>query len=187
VSALSACDAIVRHANIAIDDVLADDGDLAILVNHLNTSDLKNADNIFKRKKILDDLSELASRIRVTAKQGGDEIHRLRELYAQTTDPTRKAELKAFAEALGSALYRQERDAEHITRMVAIISGRDETSGIRSDFDPYPIPTDPFDNPQTREQDMIIDAAGLLQKALELVNGDEATAADHSLGATSGC
>jgi hypothetical protein len=187
VSALSACDAIVVHANSAIDDALADDSDLAILVNHLSTSDLKDADNIFKRKKILDDLSTLASRIRVTAKQGGDQIHYLRQLSAQSTDPTRKVELKAFAEALGSALYRQERDAEHITRMVAIIDGREQTSGIRSDFDPYPIPTDPFDNPQTRDQDIITDAAGILEKALQLVNGDEGTAADHSLGATSGC
>src|SRR5271154_6713856 len=52
VNALPACAVIVVHANSAIDDALANDSDLAILINHLKTTDLKSADNIFKRRRI---------------------------------------------------------------------------------------------------------------------------------------
>jgi hypothetical protein len=123
VQALSVCSAIVVHANSAIGAALDNDHDLALTINRLRTTDL-DVDNAIARRNGMEDLATLASRIRLSAAAGTAEIKRLRAMAAQTADPTRKTELKAFADALGGAIVRQRKVGTDLARLLAIIDGR---------------------------------------------------------------
>jgi hypothetical protein len=205
VQALSVCSAILVHANSAIGSALDNDRDLALTINRLRTTDL-DSDNAIARRNGMNDLSTLAGRIRTAAAAGWAEIKRLRAMVAQTTDPARKAELKEFSDALGGAIARQRKAGTDLDRMLVIIDGRraveeintpellaqrtsivgTETRGaLERDAGTLRNPAAPVT--PSRVDDMLRGAADDFAARAQDILGDEGVAADHSLGATTGC
>lgn len=216
VESLSVCSAIVVHANSAIGVALDNDQNLAITINRLRTTDLDD-ENEIKRRNGMNDLSTLTGRIRIAAAAGTGEIKRLRAMVAQTTEPTRKAELKAFTDALAGALARQRKAAEDLDKTMTIIDGRRaveavdtpemvaQRSALVDSGRPVALPGDPgrtgnavaadagvMRNPAapttpSRVNDILRSEAEDLQARTQAILSDEGVAADHSLGATTGC
>jgi hypothetical protein len=211
VESLSICSAIVVHANGAINAALDDDADLALTINRLRTTDLDD-DNDIKRRNGMNDLWTLAGRIRMSAMAGTAEIKRLRAMAAQTTEPGRKAELKAFADALGGALARQRKAGQDLDHMLAIIDGRraveqvntqdlvDQRAAIAGPANGALAtgnPGQPNDPAVMRNiaapagpvhaNDILRSVADDFQSRSQDILGDEGVAADHSVGATTGC
>jgi hypothetical protein len=205
VQSLSVCSAIVVHANSAIGAALDNDRDLALTINRLTTTDL-DTENPISRRNGMNDLGTLAGRIRVTAAGGTAEIKRLRAIDARTEDPTRKAELKAFVDALSGAIVRQRQAATDLDAMLSIIDGRraveevntPELTAQRASI-AGPERADSIDreagimrNPvappgPVHANDMLHAAADDFRGRSAAILGDEGVAADHSLGATTGC
>ena len=221
VRSLSACATIVVHANSAIDDALSNDQDLAVAVNHLRTTDIDGA-NAAERRKRLADLMSFAVRIRTSSSAGDAEVRRLRDMAAAEKDPERKAELKAFADALGGALFRQKLAADDLAKAVTNMDGRQSANHGIVDEGAAPVTaaekaqdtvtrsqpdnrTDP--RPQSPGSLKAIGDSNLFftDRSVKPVNSilvkmaddfaarfapilrDEGRAADHSLGATTGC
>jgi hypothetical protein len=116
-----------------------------------------------------------------------------------STDPARKAELKAFADALGGAIYRQTKVAAEFMRDVTILQGREdarEVRDIRERNNPPPEGAASMsmvsqragmpDPPKSYNQVMRSVAADLSDLSTGII-ADEGVAADHSIAATSGC
>jgi hypothetical protein len=205
VESVSVCSAIVVHANSAIGVALDNDADLALTINRLRTTDLDD-DNEIKRRNGMNDLATLAGRIRVAAAAGSGEIKRLRAMAAETAEPTRKAELKAFADALGGAIARQRAAGVDLDRMLAIIDGRraveeinsPEMAGERASIAGLEQPgtltanAGIMRNPvapvtPSRVNGVLHDVADDFASRTAAILGDESVAAEHSLGATTGC
>jgi hypothetical protein len=214
------CTNIVVHANSAIMDSLNNDQDLTVAINHLQTTDIDGA-NAAERRKRLADLMSFASKIRTSSSAGNAEVKRLRELAAAETNPERKAELTAFADALGGALFRQKLAADDLAKLVTNVEGRQEANhGIQEDgwapqtaaekaennvraaqatnimptAMPHDRKTDPKDDPLfatdrtvKRVNDVLVSAASNFKSRMPKILSDEGRAADHSLGATTGC
>jgi hypothetical protein len=105
VRSTSLCTEFADHANGAIGATLQNDATLGTLVFTLKAPDL--AGNPIQRRNMMDHLADLADALAKQYKTGMGEINALRALEKQTKDPDEKAELKASADALGGALYRQ--------------------------------------------------------------------------------
>ncbi len=117
------CINVVVHANAAIGAALHNDESLTGSVAYLKTVDLESND--LKRTQGIHRLEKESTTLRRDAETGLSEITRLRELAKRTTDPNVKAELTAFADALGGALYRQKKAAVDLQRMIVIIEGHE--------------------------------------------------------------
>jgi len=74
--------------------------------------------NSMQLHRTIEDLMKQAGTIRQNGKLADNEIKQLRAYAAASTDPERKAELKAFADALGGAIYRQTKAATEFMRDV---------------------------------------------------------------------
>ena len=205
VQSLSVCSAIVVHANSAIVAALDNDRDLALTINRLNTTDL-DTDNTVVRRNGMNDLATLAGRIRVAAAGGTAEIKRLRAIDAHTADPVRKAELKAFADALSGAIVRQRKAATDLDAMLAIIDGRRAVEEVNAPeltaqrvavagperIDSLDREAAVMRNPAAppgplRANELLRSAADDFRSRSADIRSDEGVAADHSLGATTGC
>jgi hypothetical protein len=205
IESLSVCSAIVVHANSAIGVALDNDQNLALTINRLRTTDL-DVDNEIKRRNGMNDLSTLAGRIRLASTAGNAEIKRLRAMVAQTTEPTRKAELKAFADALSGAITRQRKAAEDLDKTLTIIDGRraveeintpeaiQERSSIVDSGRPSsaPLADGVLRNPAapvtpSHVNETLRGIADDFTERTQAILTDEGVAADHSLGATTGC
>jgi hypothetical protein len=201
VRALPACVPIVAHANGAITQALDNDRTLAILTQNLRATDFDKL-NFLQRRNAIDALMKQAEAMRVASSAGDVEVKKLREYAVNSPDPQRKAELKAFADALGGALYRQKKAAVEFMRDITIMRGREEAQEAReimhrdnqippslqaqqmNDVAAYggPLPQPPpVYNKQLRAIGDVMDQ--LTQGILV----DEGIAADHSIAATSGC
>src|SRR6202011_2156393 len=115
VRALPACVPIVAHANGAITQALENDRNLAILTTNLRATDFDKL-NFIQRRNAIEALMKQAEAMRVASSAGDVEVKKLREYAVNSPDPQRKAELKAFADALGGALYRQKKAAVEFMR-----------------------------------------------------------------------
>jgi hypothetical protein len=199
VRALPACVPIVAHANGAITQALDNDRALAILSTNLHATDYDKM-NWLQRRNAMETLMKQGEAVRAASRAGDAEIKRLRELAKVSPDPTRKQELKTFADALGGALARQAKAAAEMMRDITIIRGREEAQEARETMKadnvvppnlyamqqttnvqaPLPVP-DPIYNKQMKAiGDTLLD----LNLPISL---DEGIAADHSIAATSGC
>jgi len=198
VRALPACTTIVVHANSAIDWALRNDNALAVSVNHLKHVDLDA--NPLSRSRGLNELMGLSRVMRKQAVDAEGEVKRLREIAAASEDATRKEELKTFADALGGAIFRQKRAADDLARFVVITEGRVAKAEAHMDMqtgkDPSqdgafkPIanaPSAPYSPSPLYLNETARDAAIEFEARIALIVADEAKAADHSIGATSGC
>jgi hypothetical protein len=199
VRALPACTPIVVHANGAITQALDNDRALAILTNNLRAGEYDKL-NVIQRRNAIDALTKIAGDIAKNASAGDGEIKRLREYATASKDPQRKAELKAFADALGGALYRQKKAASELLRDVTIVQGRVEAaeaheimtrdnpapdSGVQArtvNADRQILPRPPANWNQTMKE-----IAASIDDRIPAISYDEGMAADHSIAATSGC
>jgi hypothetical protein len=198
VRALPACVPIVAHANGAITQALENDRTLAIISNNAHTTDFDKL-NFLQRRNAVEALMRQAEAIRVASSSGDVEVKKLREYENSANDPERKAELKAFADAIAGALYRQKKAAVEFMRDVTIVRGREDAAEGRElmrQNNPVP-PSGPTQemagappilpgvpdsyNKQFKQIGDAIDADVL---GVEM---DEGIAADHSIAATSGC
>jgi hypothetical protein len=215
VQSLSVCSAVVVHANGAIGEALDNDQQLAIAINRLRTTDLDTPNEITRRNGMRD-LATLASRIRLGAAAGSGEIKRLRSIAAQTADATRKAEIKAFADALDGALARQRKAGLDLDTMLVIIDGRraveevntpeltDQRAAIAApdvgaavaapggpvnDLTQNPgLMRSPVAPPGPAPVNSILrEFAADFSARTQTILSDEGVAADHALGATTGC
>ncbi|MEA2665890.1 MAG: hypothetical protein QOI11_2834 [Candidatus Eremiobacteraeota bacterium] len=195
VRALPACTPIVVHANGAITQALDNDRGLAILTNNLRAVDYDKL-NSLQRRNAINALEKQASEIRINAGNADGEIKRLREYAAASNDPQRKAELKAFADALGGALVRQKRAANELMRDITIIQGRIDAAEARAILtrdsltpeNGMPVlPRAALPAPPNSWNETMRAIASALDDRTEAIVADEGVAADHSIAATSGC
>ncbi len=198
VKALPACVPIVAHANGAITQALDNDRMLAIISTNLHATDFDKL-NFLQRRNAIEALMKQAEAMRTAASAGDVEVKKLREYAVNSPDPQRKAELKAFADAIGGAIYRQKKAAVEFMRDVTIMRGREDAAEAHdlmrqnNPVPPYaaaqqmanlqgPLPVPPPTyNKQLRQIGDVMD---------DMTHGillDEGTAADHSIAATSGC
>jgi hypothetical protein len=198
VRALPACVPIVAHANGAITQALDNDRTLAIMSTNAHNTDFDRL-NSLQRRNAIEAMMRQAEAIRVASSSGDVEVKKLREYAASATDPERKAELKAFADALGGALFRQKKAAVEFMRDVTISNGREEAAEARDIMrQNSPVPpglaaqqmanTPPIlpgtPDSYNKQFKMIGDAIDTDVQSVQL---DEGIAADHSIAATSGC
>jgi hypothetical protein len=192
------CTTIVVHANGAITSALDNDRQLAILTTNLLNTDFDRL-NSLQRRNAIEDMMKQAGNIRINGKVADGEIKQLRAMALASTDPARKAELKAFADALGGAIYRQTKVAAEFMRDVTIMQGREdakEVRDIRERNNPPPEGAASMsmvsqragmpDPPKSYNQVMRSVAADLTDLTTGII-ADEGVAADHSIAATSGC
>lgn len=192
------CTTIVVHANGAITSALDNDRQLAILTTNLLNTDFDRL-NSLQRRNAIEDMMKQAGNIRINGKVADGEIKQLRAMALASTDPARKAELKAFADALGGAIYRQTKVAAEFMRDVTIMQGREDAKEVRDIRERNnPPPEGPAsmsmvsqragmpDPPRSYNQVMRSVAADLNDLSTGII-ADEGVAADHSIAATSGC
>ncbi len=127
VQARPICATIVAHANGAITQTLDNDRALAIMTVNLKQTNF-DALNVLQRKNAEEAIEKQADAVRMNYHAADEEIKRLRELAAASSDPERKAELKEFADALGGALNRQRKAAAAVVSAITIVHGREDAS-----------------------------------------------------------
>ena len=157
--------------------------------------------NEIQRRNTLEAMLDQASKIRLSGKAADDEIKKLREYAKASTDPQRKAELKAFADALGGAIYRQTKAAKEFMADMAVMKGREDAAEVRGIRQAVQPPPDTFggsqvmaasnrvhvpDPPKSYNEAMRYVASTLTDLSTAIA-ADEGIAQDHSVAATSGC
>jgi hypothetical protein len=198
VRAIPVCTPIVVHANGAITTTLDNNRALAIMTTNLRNVDFDKLNEI-QRRNAIDALDKQASQVRLNAKAADQEVKRLRELALASPDPARKAELKAFADAIGGAIYRQQKAAAEVMRDIVVMQGRADAQEARRIKDRDNPPPDAggssslYQNraamppPPARLNDAMRSIANDLDDRTSAIMADEGIAADHSIAATSGC
>ncbi len=198
VRSVPVCTPIVVHANGAITTTLDNNRALAIMTTNLRNVDFDKL-NVIQRRNAIDDLDKQASAIRLNAKAADQEVKKLRELALTSPDPARKAELKAFADAIGGAIYRQAKAAAEVMRDITIMQGRAEAQEARQikDRDNQQPDTGAMASitssraqmppPPARLNEAMRSIANDLDDRTSAIMSDEGIAADHSIAATSGC
>lgn len=124
VRASASCAEIATHANGAISSALRDDVLVSQTIGELRGVDL-HAANPIKRQAGLRALGDYAKMLTEQARQGDREVKRLRELAEKSTDPIEHKELKAFADELGGALWRQQKIARDLNGFIATVDAHD--------------------------------------------------------------
>lgn len=194
----AACGNIVVHANGAISSALRNDATMARTASRLRAVDLEESEMSMHRGLV--ELDKLAAQLHDDAMRGDGEVKRLRELAEKSSDPTRKAELRAFADSLGGALYRQKKAAADLSGLIAYLDYREMSTpseteakmmnasqGDTATRPPSPPPYYEGLNRASTPNQMAMAAATDFELRLHDIAVDEGRAADHSEGAVSGC
>ncbi|HUA09586.1 MAG TPA: hypothetical protein VMA98_09950 [Candidatus Acidoferrales bacterium] len=121
------CGEFAAHTNAAITSAVQNDQTLGSTILMLRSHDL--AESSLSRNAEIHHLDSLASSIYKQYRAGEQEVDQLRALAAKDTDPTEKAALKASADALGGALYRQHLMQRDLDGFVAFLYASDMTTG----------------------------------------------------------
>ena len=201
VHASAACGNVIVHANSAIAAAISNDRALASAIAQLRAINLDG--NGLEMRQGMSTLDHLAAQLHSDAMHGNSEVKRLRDLDAQTSDPARKGELQAFADALGGVLDRQETAAHDITGFLSYLDYRqmhaesDQEQTIAEAVGPnrdYTIAKHMTDAPlltlnADRQSPNAIarSAAAELSSRLGDISVDETKAANHAESAVSGC
>ncbi|MDQ2871763.1 MAG: hypothetical protein M3R35_01390 [Candidatus Eremiobacteraeota bacterium] len=213
VHASAACAEIATHANSAITTALRDDVVLSQTIAKLRDVTLDDG-NAIHRHNGLNALGDYAKTLMQQSRAGDREVQRLRELAAKSNDPTQKKDLKAFADVLGGALWRQQKVARDLNGFLAATDMRDmagwdesETQANQSVLgvaDPsralvpgesrnsalinsnvgYAIPEK---DPRIRATDEARAAATDFENRIPDISNDEGQAANLVTGAVTGC
>lgn len=203
------CAEIVLHANSAISSTLRNDQTISQTVGKLRDVDLD--DNPLTRRNGLGALGDLAKDLHAASMAGDREVKTLRSIAEKSTDPTQRAELKAFADELGGALYRQKKISMDLNGLLAAFDYHDmaklddsrrkmnvatvgTASGeyqvgngsvraqLPSESNLYPLRAG-NDSDTTLAH---FAAQDFLNRTLD-INADESAAAEHATGVASGC
>jgi hypothetical protein len=134
------CGAFAAHTNAAIGSAVQNDQNLGSTILTLRSTDL--AGSSLDRVHELRRLSSLADSIYKQYRAGETEVNELRELAKQATDPDEKAELKAAADALGGALYRQHLIQRDLDGFVAFLQASDMMTDDNADGPRHPMTQD---------------------------------------------
>jgi hypothetical protein len=199
VQSSAVCGNIVVHANSAISSALRNDSTLALTVNRLRNLDFVS--NNLTLEQGIHELDRLAGELHDDSVHGDGEVKRLRDMADKSTDPTRKAELHAFADALGGALARQKKVAMDLNGLVAYMQYRematpDETEAkfAAADSNDTAFQNAPFrpafmGGGQRAESlnEIAANAADDFTGRMPLIAADEVKASDHAEGAVTGC
>jgi hypothetical protein len=118
------CAEIVTHANSAIGSALNNDLLIQQMITRLRAVNLDDG-NPIRRRNGLDALGEFAKNLTKQSRSADDEVKRLRALAEKSTDPQEKKELKAFADELGGALWRQQKIARDVNGYLASVDFQD--------------------------------------------------------------
>jgi hypothetical protein len=195
------CTEIVTAANTAIGDAVQDDSVVLSTIERLRIVNLDDGD-IIHRNAGLSALGSLASQMYEQSLAGAKKIARLRLLARTAPDPKEGKKLKAFADALGGALGRQEKIARDINGYLAFVDARDMMADSPMDDNdalgsfPYGYgPPRGFVTPAEAAGDpngptatqYARGAAADFQKRLPDIATDEQHAADAVGGALQGC
>ena len=121
------CAEIVTHANSAIGSALNNDALIAQTITRLRAYNLDDGNPIHRRNG-LDALGEFAKNLTQQARAADNEVKRLRALAEKSNDPQEKKELKEFADALGGALWRQQKIARDLNGYLASVDFQDMAS-----------------------------------------------------------
>jgi len=178
------CSSIVVHANAAITATLANDATMAASIKPLRTVDLES--NEMYRSRGLDLLNATGSKMRRSAKEAQGEVERLYGIAKETPDANRQAELRNFADSINDAIQRQKKAGVDLQRFVTIIEGRSAGLGIGTKFDGF----DRIDDGNFRASHFNMtahEAAADFADRLPAIASAESRAADHTVGAVSGC
>ncbi|HTZ55652.1 MAG TPA: hypothetical protein VMB20_11370 [Candidatus Acidoferrum sp.] len=132
------CGAFAAHTNAAIGSALANDQSLGTTILTLRSPDL--AGTSLDRSSEIHHLNALADAIYKQYRAGEREVNELRDLANKATDPDEKAALRAVADALGGALYRQHLMQRDLDGLVNYLYASDMMS---SDDDPTADPDVP--------------------------------------------
>ncbi len=118
------CAEIVTHANSAIGSALDNDVLIQQLITRLRAVNLDDGNPIHRRNG-LDALGEFAKNLAKQSRSADDEVKRLRALAAKSTHAQEQKELKAFADELGGALWRQQKIARDVNGYLAAVDFQD--------------------------------------------------------------
>jgi hypothetical protein len=200
VRALPACVPIVAHANGAITEALENDRTLSVIATNLRGTDYDKL-NLIQRRNALERMLRQAEAVAKAAKAGDAEVKRLREYAVNSPDPKRKEELKTFADALGGAIYRQQKAAVEVQRDVLIMRSREDAQEMKEKISddqtnttmtqrmglttPRPLRPTPSPDPEYDRHYKFL--AQKLDVLNEGILRDEGIAQDHSIAATAGC
>lgn len=130
VRASAFCTDFAKHANGAIDSATRNDVALGSLITTLRAKDFDA--NVIAHRNHVDQLRQIADAITKDWKDGEREVDALRKLADKATDPDEKKELKAGADSLGGALWRQRKIARDLDGFVAYIYARDMATNDES-------------------------------------------------------
>jgi hypothetical protein len=205
VSSTSVCSAIVAHANNAIGSTISGDQTLVTAIRSLRATKLSTG-NPISRRNTLTALGNLAISLDESAVSGQAEVKHLRALAENSSDPDRKKELAAFADALGGALWRQHKVARDLNGFLDAMDAKDmdtpdeDTANMDIGLfgpTPSPNPFNPAVGPPEDPRDRTIDpptddtaaakAAQDFQDRVTDIVKDERTANAHIPGAIAGC
>lgn len=118
------CAEIVTHANSAISTALNDDLLISQLITRLRLTNLDDGNPIHHRNGLYA-LGDFAKNLTQQSRSADDEVKRLRALAEQSKDPQEKKELKAFADELGGALWKQQKIARDLNGYLASVDFQD--------------------------------------------------------------
>jgi hypothetical protein len=188
------CTGIVMRANSAISAALRNDQTLTLAVATLRHVDLDTHNEIDKQRGMRE-IDKVAAELRISAGNADGQIKKLREMSQQATDPVRKAELKAFADALGGALFKQNQIGNDLQRMVVIMDGRDARAQAHADMMTIlPQHSVLWQNAENKGvfdthnyNQLASDAAKDVESRTLAISADESKAANHIVGAVNGC
>lgn len=211
----SRCAEIITHANTAITATLSNDLLLSRTISSMHYTNLDDGNPIHRRNN-LNALGDAAKALMQQSRSGDDEVKRLRKLAEQSKDPAQAKELKAFADELGGALWRQQKIARDINGFLSYQDFKQMTAWGESDQkmneatfgvpDPqaqYPTDMQPHDaqghpvnamhpqlghdpNEPSATQQLKNAADDFTQRLPDIVH-DESQAAGHVDGALAGC
>jgi hypothetical protein len=195
IRATAACSEIVTHANGAIAGAIQDDQIVSQGITQLRLANLDN-DNMVRRTNTMHALEDIAKNLMMGARSADNEVKRLRALAEKSSDPDQKKELKAFADELGGALWRQQKIARDLNGLLAAIDAHQMLVGDEDEmhaaelalgipqWNPDPMP---FQVRTGNPTDEARAAADDFQSRVPAISNDESLAADHAAGAFKGC
>lgn len=212
------CTQFATHVNAAIGSTVRNDTSLGNLVVTLKLP--RTADDLMdmglRRRNAIDALVAYADAVTKEWKTGEAEVGQLRQLAQQAADPDEKAELKASADALGGALWRQRKVARDLDGFIAYLYAeemrRDDHGEWHANLGTFGTPGDspgidharavvdgqagtlpqlfsslPGDTYAPNDQVLAYRAARDFEDRLPEITRDESTAAIHLLKANDNC
>lgn len=215
VRSTSACGEVAAHANAAIGAALSNDAILDQTISLLRDRSLNG--NAIERRNALERLTQLSNQLAARYGDGNAEVRRLRALADRAATPAAKANLMAFANWLGGALWRQKRIGRDLDGFIAALDAKDmaqfdgvpanllDASSESSTWNARSSPTDPMGSValsvkldprsvtsppqalQPTDDGAALAAAADFAHRVTAIQSDESMAASHASALDTGC